>query len=66
MDKAVESELVKLASSAGKNHLNSKINELIDLHGEIITRKVISQDKILKLITDRVSMYQIVVKDRYL
>lgn len=66
MKKEVEDEIKRQASKVGKNHLNSKINELIELHGDLISGNVTKQSEILKIITDRISTYQEIVKGRYL
>lgn len=62
----MEDELKMLAKVAGRNHLTTRINELIDLHGAIINGNMTEQHEILKYITDAISGYQLIVKDRYL
>lgn len=62
----LKDELKTLAKVAGMNHLTTRINELIDLHGEIINRNMTERHEILKYITDAISGYQLIVKARYL
>lgn len=63
--KSIKQKVEDDIKTIGKNHLNSKILELLDLGVELAEKDIETLSSTLDTIRERVSIYQDIIKERY-